>query len=170
MRDPLKAARAYLEKLPGAVSGAGGHGATFRAACEVVRFGLSDADAMMLLREFNGRCTPAWKDKELEHKLADARRAAGGQSRPLPQTKPAERVTWKIERKTPLVRDVEAIIMAEQSKEPEVHQCQRNDFMPYRTAGGTLVIPFASPERYHWWKDCGMRLADIRREYPFGEN
>jgi hypothetical protein len=42
--------------------------------------------------------------------------------------------------------------------------------MPYRTAGGTLVIPFASPERYHWWKDCGMRLADIRREYPFGEN
>jgi hypothetical protein len=25
--------------------------------------------------------------------------------------------------------------------------------MPYITAGGDLVIPFDSPERYHWWKD-----------------
>lgn len=25
--------------------------------------------------------------------------------------------------------------------------------LPFLTAGGTLVIPFDSPERYHWWRD-----------------
>ena len=31
--------------------------------------------------------------------------------------------------------------------------------LPYLTAGGTLVIPFNSPERYHWWKPDGERLT-----------
>ena len=31
--------------------------------------------------------------------------------------------------------------------------------LPYLTAGGTLVIPFDSPERYHWWKTDGERLT-----------
>ena len=26
------------------------------------------------------------------------------------------------------------------------------EHLPYLTPGGTLVIPFDSPERYHWWK------------------
>jgi len=30
---------------------------------------------------------------------------------------------------------------------------------PYLTAGGTLVIPFDSPERYHWWMPDGERLT-----------
>ena len=30
--------------------------------------------------------------------------------------------------------------------------------LPYLTPGGTLVIPFDSPERYHWWKPDGERL------------
>ena len=40
--------------------------------------------------------------------------------------------------------------------------------LPYLTAGGTLVIPFDSPERYHWWKPEGERqsvattLAEVR--------
>ena len=40
--------------------------------------------------------------------------------------------------------------------------------LPYLTAGGTLVIPFDSPERYHWWKPDGERqsvattLAEVR--------
>jgi len=25
------------------------------------------------------------------------------------------------------------------------------EHLPYLTPGGTLVIPFDSPERYHWW-------------------
>lgn len=31
--------------------------------------------------------------------------------------------------------------------------------LPYLTPGGTLVIPFDSPERYHWWKPDGERLS-----------
>jgi hypothetical protein len=31
--------------------------------------------------------------------------------------------------------------------------------LPYLTLGGTLVIPFDSPERYHWWKPAGERLS-----------
>ena len=34
---------------------------------------------------------------------------------------------------------------------------------PYFTAGGTLVIPFDSPERYHWWKG-GQSIAETRAE------
>ena len=31
--------------------------------------------------------------------------------------------------------------------------------LPFLTAGGTLSIPFDSPERYHWWKPDGERLT-----------
>ncbi len=31
--------------------------------------------------------------------------------------------------------------------------------LPYLTPGGSLVIPFDSPERYHWWKPNGERLS-----------
>ena len=31
--------------------------------------------------------------------------------------------------------------------------------LPYITADGTLVIPFDSPERYHWWKPDGERQS-----------
>ena len=31
--------------------------------------------------------------------------------------------------------------------------------MPYLTPGGTLGIPFDSPERFHWWKPGGVRLS-----------
>jgi hypothetical protein len=42
--------------------------------------------------------------------------------------------------------------------------------LPYLTAGGDLVIPFDSPERYHWWKTDGQRLsvAEIRAEVRAG--
>jgi putative DNA primase/helicase len=71
--DAMDRARRYLDKLPPAISGQGGHDATFHAACELFRFGLGDADAMALLREYNARCVPPWSDAELAHKMDDAR-------------------------------------------------------------------------------------------------
>lgn len=101
MKNALDAARAYLAKLPPAISGAGGHDATFRAACCLVRFGLTDGDAMILLRQWNGtHCQPPWTERELIHKLKDARRVAGYEIRSF-IPKPAVRVVWKIDRKTP---------------------------------------------------------------------
>ena len=104
--NTFAACRSYLDKLPPAVSGAGGHPATFRAACECVRFGLGDADALALLLEYNRRCSPPWAEKELAHKLTDARRKAGGQVRTFRQSAPAVRVVWPL-RKT--VRPAEPV-------------------------------------------------------------
>lgn len=66
--------RKYIEQMPDAISGSGGHNATLRAACECFRFGLTDAEVREVMAWFNSsKCSPAWTDRELEHKLADAR-------------------------------------------------------------------------------------------------
>ena len=109
MKTALDAARAYLDKLPPAISGAGGHAATFTAACSTVRLGLSDGDALALLREYNGRCQPPWTEKELTHKLRDARRVAAGQGRTYQQTKPAVRHVWKVERKATRIAEPKTV-------------------------------------------------------------
>ena len=35
--------------------------------------------------------------------------------------------------------------------------------LPFLTAGGTLVIPFDSPERYHWWKPPHDERLRVKR-------
>ena len=43
--------------------------------------------------------------------------------------------------------------------------------LPFLTAEGTLVIPFDSPERYHWWKpphDQRLRVAETLNEVRAG--
>lgn len=68
----------YLEKIPDAISGQDGHGRTLQAACEAYRFGLSDGEAASVLRWFNGaKCTPAWTEGELQHKLRSAKDKVG---------------------------------------------------------------------------------------------
>lgn len=72
--DPEKRAMAYLAKCPNAISGDGGHDATLRAAAECFRFGLDDAAAARCMNWWNAnKCSPAWTDKELAHKIADAK-------------------------------------------------------------------------------------------------
>lgn len=75
----LRRARAYLAKVEGAVSGRRGHDRTFRAACVLVqKFGLSIEQAFPLLWEWNvARCQPPWSERELLHKLDDARKKRG---------------------------------------------------------------------------------------------
>ena len=66
----LEAARAYLATMEPAVSGKDGSRRTGRVARVLsVDFGLSRADARMLLREWNASCVPPWSDAELERKL-----------------------------------------------------------------------------------------------------
>ncbi len=73
MTSAVERARAYLAKLPPAISGEGGHTATFRAANACLHFDLDDGEAMALLLEYNGRCEPEWTERELRHKLNSAR-------------------------------------------------------------------------------------------------
>jgi hypothetical protein len=52
---------------------------------------------------------------------------------------------------------------------PSVPECSHpaDERLPYLTAGGTLVILFASPERYHWWKG-GQSVAETLNEVRAG--
>lgn len=69
-------ARAYLMRIPPAISGSGGHRQTLLAAEHMVRgFELDDGTAMSLLCEWNRSCVPPWSERELQHKILEARRA-----------------------------------------------------------------------------------------------
>ena len=70
----LRRASAYLGAMPAAISGQGGHSATYAAATALVHgFCLSQADALEILRtQYNPRCQPPWSEKELLHKVTDA--------------------------------------------------------------------------------------------------
>jgi hypothetical protein len=71
--DLDKRVSAYVAAIPGAVSGQGGHGQTFKVACDLVHgWELSATEAMPYLQTYNQRCEPPWTDKELVHKLSDA--------------------------------------------------------------------------------------------------
>ena len=70
-------ARRYVEKMPPAISGSGGHDALFRVACVLTNgFALSDEQAWSILQEYNARCQPPWSQRELRHKLSEARRVS----------------------------------------------------------------------------------------------
>jgi hypothetical protein len=72
--DVERRAIAYLAKMPPAISGQGGHAATYGAAVRMAHgFGLSpDRALQILLEHYNPRCVPPWTVKELEHKVNDA--------------------------------------------------------------------------------------------------
>lgn len=78
----VERARLLIASCPEAVSGQGGHSATFRVACALVwGYGLSPEEAMPLLMEYNGRCQPRWSQGELWHKLRSALEASHTQPR-----------------------------------------------------------------------------------------
>jgi hypothetical protein len=73
MIDLIERARRYVAKCPPAVSGQGGHNATFHVATVLVNgFALGEADALALLREYNTGCVPPWNEAELIHKVKSA--------------------------------------------------------------------------------------------------
>lgn len=75
MNDPrtIPRASAYLARVPAAISGAGGHDATFKAAIALVQgFDMAPEQALPLLQEWNRGCQPPWSDADLRHKLVDA--------------------------------------------------------------------------------------------------
>ena len=69
----IERARRYVAKCPPAVSGQGGHNATFHVAAVLVHgFALGEADALGLLGEFNQQCAPPWSESDLIHKIKSA--------------------------------------------------------------------------------------------------
>jgi hypothetical protein len=59
-----------------AISGSGGHLALWAVARKLVKdFALSDDDAWPILLDYSARCQPPWSERELKHKLTQARSA-----------------------------------------------------------------------------------------------
>jgi hypothetical protein len=76
--DVERHAAAYLDKIPGAISGQGGHDHTFYVACRLIQgFDLPNAVALRLLSAWNERCEPPWTEKELLHKVESADKDEG---------------------------------------------------------------------------------------------
>ncbi len=91
--DPSQVERraiAYLETLPSAISGQGGHNATYTAAVALVHgFGLNTDQALgLLLAHYNPRCDPPWEEPDLRHKVDDA--AAKSHDKPYGWLRDAE--------------------------------------------------------------------------------
>lgn len=71
----VERARRYAAHVEPAIAGQHGDLHTFKVCCRIVRgFALSDEDALIVLREWNTRCDPPWKDRELCDKIARARK------------------------------------------------------------------------------------------------
>jgi hypothetical protein len=67
----------YVGKIPGAVSGNGGHSQTFKVAMVLFNgFGCSEAETLEWLRHYNSKCEPPWSEAELRHKARSANEAA----------------------------------------------------------------------------------------------
>ncbi|MCA8991371.1 MAG: bifunctional DNA primase/polymerase [Planctomycetaceae bacterium] len=69
-------ARAYLAATPPAVSEERGGRRTYATVCNLVELfgGLDDSVLLELLEDWNKDCEPPWTNKELRHKLSDARK------------------------------------------------------------------------------------------------
>lgn len=82
MLTTIERARRYVAKCPVAVSGQGGHNATFHVAAVLWNgFGLSEADTLMVLGEWNLGCQPPWSEPELVHKVRSVANAQHSDAR-----------------------------------------------------------------------------------------
>jgi hypothetical protein len=80
MHSISERAASYLERMPPAIAGSGGHAATFNAATALTRgFKLSVEDALPLMMVWNAGCLPPWNESDLRYKL---RSAAASSSKP----------------------------------------------------------------------------------------
>lgn len=71
----LERASRYLGRMDPSIEGMKGHDKLLVATSAMVRgFDLNDADAFHLLAsEFNQRCVPSWSEREIRHKINEAR-------------------------------------------------------------------------------------------------
>lgn len=77
--DTITRAQKHIDTLDPAVSGSGGHAATFRACRILVNdYNLSVDESWPILLSYNERCDPPWNEHTLRRKLEDAARRPKG--------------------------------------------------------------------------------------------
>ena len=190
----LERARRYIAKCPPAISRQGGHNAAYHVAAVLVNgFGLHDADALSLIREWNGGCLPPWSEAELIHKvrsatntrhtqprghLLDNGRAGGspaklGQSVPFlpPTPKPSfcPMVLKRVAGKVPGVRDVIEFIKSRSSVPVDAQDCA--SFLRWLYPKGTgeklLVFSRMQSQGQMLWKADRSDLV-FNEDFPSG--
>ncbi|MEQ8788903.1 MAG: phage/plasmid primase, P4 family [Pirellulaceae bacterium] len=73
--SPVERCRLYLDKLPESIEGQHGSDPCFSAACAVWKFTADEGEARELLEYYSAtKADKPWSDRELRHKLADARK------------------------------------------------------------------------------------------------
>ena len=71
-----------MAATPPAVSGQDGHGQTYALAIALYHgFNLSEQEAWMLLQAYNMKCSPPWPERDLKHKMNDAKAKQHSQPR-----------------------------------------------------------------------------------------
>ncbi len=77
----IERAIAYIDSMPAAISGAGGHNTAFAVANVLVHgFDLGQERSMSLFKaHYNDRCDPPWSDGEIAHKINSALTAGNHQ-------------------------------------------------------------------------------------------
>lgn len=152
--SPLERARTYLTRIPGAVSGQGGHAHTLLAAAHLVKgFRLDPGTAMLLLREWNLTCDPPWSERELRHKVDEAPKATV--------------VEWSVHLQddwTPPVRSVpvRARDTAPEELSPEefeAEQAWRDEEDAPRPPVPAIVQPQQEKPKEPSWKRLGVRTV-----------
>lgn len=89
-------ARAYVAKIPPAVSGQGGHPQTFSVACALVHgFALPRATAWPIFVEYCARCSPPWNLREAQHKMDSAEKATSHTKPRGHLAGPSAKWTWR---------------------------------------------------------------------------
>ena len=66
------AAWLFSDAAPTAVEGHGGDETTYKVAAKVKDFGVSEADAMLLMLQWNELCSPPWSAEDLQRKVRNA--------------------------------------------------------------------------------------------------
>lgn len=90
--SPVERAARYIAKMDPAVSGDGGHSSLFKVAIKLKKgFALDDVDTMSLLQQYNLRCQPPWTERELQHKIDQAKKQPGESGFLLGDTPPWEK-------------------------------------------------------------------------------
>jgi len=182
--EKIKRATAYLARVPGAVSGSGGHSQTWSAALAMcVGFDLSDDEAYALLSsEYNPRCDPPWSEKELWHKIKTAQKGArrprgfllekkqATRQQPIPSSS-AEPSDWKERLRYSAAENPKLMKSAANVQIILEHDPKWKGVLAYNRFSDQLIVrrdpPFARNEESPIWRDVDDTLVQswLEREY-----
>ena len=124
----LDRAARYLEKVPPAIAGEGGHNQAFRAACVLIHdFDLSVDEARPLFTGWCNSCQPPWSNAEIEHKLEQADRAAGPRGKLL------------ADQPAPPIETRREVSITEITQQLESHRIPPDDCMPEAIPPGLIA-------------------------------